>query len=98
MKLSIIIRCLNEEKHIGRLLAGIAEQTLQEVEVILVDSGSTDATLSIAEHFPTRIISIRPEDFSFGYALNVGCAAATATSSCLPALMYIRCTKTGSNS
>ena len=77
MKLSIIIRCLNEEKHIGRLLAGIAEQTLQEVEVILVDSGSTDATLSIAEHFPTRIISIRPEDFSFGYALNVGCAAAT---------------------
>jgi rhamnosyltransferase len=79
MKVSIIIRCLNEEKHIGRLLAGITEQTVDEeqVEIIVVDSGSTDATLSIASHFPVKIIHIKPEDFSFGYALNIGCAAAT---------------------
>ncbi len=76
MKLSIIIRCLNEEKHIGRLLAGIMEQSVPEVEIIVVDSGSKDATLSIASHFPVKIISIRPEDFSFGYALNVGCREA----------------------
>jgi glycosyltransferase involved in cell wall biosynthesis len=77
MKLSIIIRCLNEEKHIGRLLAGIMEQSVQDVEIIVVDSGSKDATLSIASHFPVKIISIRPEDFSFGYALNMGCREAT---------------------
>lgn len=73
---SIIIRCLNEEKHIGRLLSGILEQTVNDVEIIVVDSGSQDATLSIASRFPVKIIHIRPEDFSFGYALNTGCAAA----------------------
>ncbi len=77
MKLSIIIRCFNEEKHIGRLLAGIMEQTVKDVEIILVDSGSTDATVSIASNFPVKIVQIRPQDFSFGYALNVGCEAAT---------------------
>lgn len=77
MKISIVIRCLNEEKHIGRLLEGIMEQTHKDVEIIVVDSGSKDATVSIAQQFPTKIISIKPEDFSFGYALNVGCKVAT---------------------
>lgn len=78
MKISVIIRCRNEEKHIGRLLAGIMEQTvIAETEIIIVDSGSTDATLAIAQQFPCEIIHIKPEDFSFGYALNVGCEAAT---------------------
>ncbi|MBR9922103.1 MAG: glycosyltransferase family 2 protein [Bacteroidetes bacterium] len=77
MKVSIVIRCLNEEKHIGRLLAGIMEQNHNDVEIIVVDSGSTDATLSIASQFPTRIIHIKPEEFSFGFALNKGCEAAT---------------------
>ena len=40
---SIIIRAYNEEEHIGRLLQGITEQTVRDVQVILVDSGSTDA-------------------------------------------------------
>jgi len=54
------------------------EQTLvDEVEIIVVDSGSTDATVSIASQFPTRIASIDPEEFSFGRALNIGCAEAS---------------------
>lgn len=76
MKCSIIIRCYNEEQHIGRLLIGILEQTIQDIEIIIVDSGSTDATLAIASKFPVKILSIRSEDFSFGYSLNVGCQAA----------------------
>lgn len=77
MKLSIIIRCFNEEKHIGKLLDGIKQQqTSQDYETIVVDSGSTDSTVEIAESYGSRIISIKPEDFSFGYALNVGCEAA----------------------
>lgn len=74
---SLVIRCCNEEQHIGRLLAGIMEQTVKDVEIILVDSGSTDATLSIASRYPARIISIQPEDFSFGRSLNIGCRAAS---------------------
>jgi len=73
---SIIIRAFNEEDHIGRLLTGIMEQTLKEVEIIVVDSGSTDATLAIASRFPTKILSISPEDFTFGRSLNLGCSEA----------------------
>lgn len=76
-KISIIIRCYNEEEHIGRLLAGILQQTEQNLEIIIVDSGSADATLAIASRYPVKIISIKKEDFSFGYSLNVGCEAAS---------------------
>jgi len=75
---TVIIRSYNEEKHIARLLSGIIQQTIKNVEIILVDSGSTDATLSIASQYPVKIISIKPEDFSFGYSLNIGCEAASA--------------------
>lgn len=74
---SVVIRCHNEEKHIGRLLSGILQQTIQDVEIIVVDSGSTDATVSISSHYPVKILHIRPEDFSFGRSLNVGCQAAS---------------------
>jgi glycosyltransferase involved in cell wall biosynthesis len=74
-KTSIVIRCFNEEKQIGRLLSGIMQQTIQDVEIILVDSGSTDATVSIASCYPVKILSITPEEFSFGRSLNLGCQA-----------------------
>lgn len=73
---SIIIRCYNEEQHIGRLLSGIMQQTIKNVEIIIVDSGSTDATLSIASRYPTRVVYIDPKEFSFGRALNLGCKVA----------------------
>jgi glycosyltransferase involved in cell wall biosynthesis len=73
---SIVVRSYNEEKHIGRLLTGILEQTVTDVEVILVDSGSTDATVAIASRFPVRILTIEPEQFTFGRSLNIGCAEA----------------------
>ncbi len=74
--LSIVIRAYNEEAHIGRLLEGIKQQTIPFQEVILVDSGSTDATAAIARQFGAKVVSIRPEDFTFGYSLNQGIAAA----------------------
>ena len=69
---SIVIRAFNEEKHIGRLLTGILQQTAPPAEIVLVDSGSTDATLAIAGRFPVRIVSVRPDEFSFGRSLNRG--------------------------
>ena len=73
---SILIRCYNEERHIGRLLRGITQQTITDTEIILVDSGSTDATLAIASRYPVKIVHISPEEFSFGRALNMGCEVA----------------------
>ena len=45
---SVVVRCYNEAEHIGRLLTGIQRQTLSDVEIIIVDSGSTDDTVAIA--------------------------------------------------
>lgn len=75
-KSSLVVRTYNEEKHIGRLLSGILQQTSQDYEIILVDSGSTDATLAIASRYPVKVLSIKPEDFTYGRSLNVGCQAA----------------------
>ena len=77
MNCSIVIRAYNEEKHIGRLLEGIRQQTLKDVEIILVDSGSTDSTISIAESFAARIVRIPSDEFTFGRSLNSGVRAAT---------------------
>ncbi len=70
----VVIRSFNEEQHIGRLLTGIAHQTRPPEEIVLVDSGSTDATVEIASRFGVKICQIAPEDFSFGRALNLGCS------------------------
>lgn len=72
-KCSIVIRSYNEEEHIGRLLTGILQQTIEDVEIILVDSGSTDATIAIASHFPVQVLRMDPGEFTFGRSLNMGC-------------------------
>ncbi|HET9910739.1 MAG TPA: glycosyltransferase family A protein [Anaerolineales bacterium] len=77
MNCSIVIRAYNEEKHIGRLLEGIRQQTIRDVEIILVDSGSTDGTVSVAEFFGARLVRIPPAEFTFGRSLNLGIRAAT---------------------
>jgi rhamnosyltransferase len=73
---SVIIRCYNEERHIGRLLSGLMRQTQPPDQIILVDSGSTDATVAIASQFPVEVVTIEPQRFSFGRSLNIGCSTA----------------------
>jgi len=77
MNCSIVIRAYNEEKHIGRLLEGIRQQTFKDVDLILVDSGSTDQTVSIAASFGARIVRITSDEFTFGRSLNIGLRTAT---------------------
>ena len=57
----------------------------------MVDSGSTDGTQAIVESYPTRLIQITPDEFTYGYALNLGVAnvdaeiVATLSAHSLPA-------------
>lgn len=74
---SVIIRCHDEARHIGNLLATISTQTLTPAQVVVVDSGSTDGTLAIARGHNVHLVEIRQDDFTFGRSLNHGCAAAT---------------------
>jgi len=59
-------------------LDGILEQTVRSVQIILVDSGSTDDTLAIAADYPVEIVHIQPQAFTFGRSLNLGISRATA--------------------
>jgi glycosyltransferase involved in cell wall biosynthesis len=79
MLASIIIRTLNEEKHLDELLSTIECQETDglDYEVILVDSGSEDNTLQIAASHGCKILHITREEFSFGRSLNMGCEAAS---------------------
>ncbi|HEX8990743.1 MAG TPA: glycosyltransferase family A protein [Anaerolineales bacterium] len=78
VRCSVVIRAYNESEHLGRLLDGIAHQSFKDVELILVDSGSTDGTVSIAESYGARIVRIEPDEFTFGRSLNLGMQAASA--------------------
>ena len=77
MNCSLVIRAYNESTHLGRLLEGVRRQTVEDVEVVLVDSGSVDSTVAIAESFGARVVHIPPGEFTFGRSLNLGIRAAT---------------------
>lgn len=76
MQYSLIVRCLNEARHLPLLLEAMRRQTVPPSEVIVVDSGSMDETVSIAQRYGARILHIAREQFSFGRSLNQGIAAA----------------------
>lgn len=78
MDISIVIRTFDEGKWLGPVLEAVAAQELDgnAMEVVLVDSGSTDETLSIAQKHGCRIVHIAKDDFTFGRSLNMGCDAA----------------------
>jgi len=48
-------------------------QNIKDIDIIIIDSGSTDSTLSIASKYPVKILKIQPEEFSFGRSLNLAC-------------------------
>lgn len=74
---SIVIRALNEADHLPALYTGLLRLSRQPDQIIHVDSGSTDDSVAISRAYGAEIVTITPEEFSFGRALNLGCAHAT---------------------
>ena len=60
---TIVVRAFNEERHIGDLLRSVRDQTCQDYEIVLVDSGSTDKTVSIARDYCDKVLEIESRDF-----------------------------------
>jgi glycosyltransferase involved in cell wall biosynthesis len=52
----VVIPALNEERHVGSLLSDVFGQTRRADEVIVVDAGSEDDTVSIVERFPGVVL------------------------------------------
>ena len=74
MRLSVVIPALNEERHLGQLLSDIEHQTRSPDEVIVVDAGSSDATVRIAEGSQVVVLHGEP---SVARGRNLGGYSAT---------------------
>ncbi len=74
---SVIVRARDEAGAIGRTLDLLGDQR-QPHEVIVVDSGSRDRTVEIARASGARVLEMPAADFTYGRALNRGCAVAQA--------------------
>jgi rhamnosyltransferase len=68
---SVVVRAKDKEQTIERALRGLRAQTV-ELEIILVDSGSTDRTVELARPYCDQVITIPAEAFTYGRALNLG--------------------------
>jgi len=69
----VVIRTLNESNLIGRCLETLATQSSPyALDVLVVDSGSTDGTLEIAQSHGARIVELAPDEFDYSRALNLG--------------------------
>lgn len=64
-------------KGVERLVASLKAQTHQRLELIAVDSGSSDDTVAWLTGEGFRVIEIAPADFTHAFSRNTGAAAAT---------------------
>lgn len=69
---SVIVPAYNAEKYLGEALESALAQTRQDVEIILVDDGSTDGTAAIARSFGARVQLVQQENRGVGGAVNTG--------------------------
>lgn len=75
VKVSIILPSLNVAEYIKECLDSVIAQTLQEIEVLCVDAGSTDGTLEILQEYAKRDFRIQiiySEVKSYGRQVNEG--------------------------
>jgi rhamnosyltransferase len=75
-KASVIVRSRDKVATIEKTLRALRSQSVQ-AEVIVVDSGSHDGTVDVAERYCDKLIQIASESFSYGGALNIGAEAAS---------------------
>lgn len=74
-KISVLVPSLNVEKYISECLNSIINQTLDDIEILIIDAGSADNTLKIIDKYAKldrRILLIKSPKKSYGYQLNLG--------------------------
>ena len=75
-KVSVIIPVFNSEKYLHACLDSVINQTLKELEIIVVDDGSTDSSREILEdyksRYPDKVYLYFKENGGQGSARNSG--------------------------
>ena len=59
MKISVILPCYNAARYLGECLNSLLAQTMGDFEALLVDDGSTDDTLAVAQEYAAKDARIR---------------------------------------
>ena len=78
-KVSVIMPALNVAKYIRQCMESVINQTLKDIEIIVIDAGSSDGTLEILKEFEakdSRVKLINSEKRSYGYQMNKGISIA----------------------
>ncbi len=74
-KVSVILPSLNVADYIEECLDSVTGQTLEELEILCIDAGSTDGTLEILQRYAKKDRRIRlfhSDKRSYGYQINLG--------------------------
>ena len=79
IKLSLILPSLNVASYIDECLKSVCKQSLEDIEIICIDAGSTDGTVDIIKKYTNhdvRIKYIHSEIKSYGHQVNLGISMA----------------------
>jgi len=69
----------NAEKYIGEAIASVLKQSFRDFELLIINDGSTDRTVSIIESFDDpRIVLVHQQNKGIASALNAGLALSRA--------------------
>lgn len=75
---SVVLPMCNAERYLRLSIESILEQTFRELELVIVDDGSTDGSAAIAEEYASRdarVRLLRLQRSGLSHALNAGVAA-----------------------
>lgn len=78
-KISVIMPSLNVEKYIRECIESVITQTMQDMEIICIDAGSTDGTIDVLQAYASedsRIKIFYSDKQSYGYQVNMGISLA----------------------
>lgn len=78
-KISVLIPTLNSIHYMKECIESVINQTLLDIEIIVIDAGSTDGTVELIERYQkkdTRIRLCHSDQKSYGYQLNRGISLA----------------------
>lgn len=78
-KVSVIVPVCNSEKYLGKCIESILAQTLEDIEIICIDDGSTDCSGSILDTYASKDERVRVAhraNAGYGAAMNAGIAMA----------------------
>ena len=79
IKVSVIVPVYNVEKYLEECVNSLIGQTLKEIEILLIDDGSTDSSGEICDQYAQQYDNIRvihKENGGLGDARNVGASEA----------------------